>query len=279
MIAHDFLYCRPDTLQEAAEAFPQLKADGLSPIYYGGGSEIITMCRAGSIRPGAVIDLKSIPECLVLEARPDKLILGAAVTLNSIKESKLFPLLGKACGRVADHTNQCRITLGGNLCGTIIYRETSLPLLLSDADAVLFGPKGMRTVAFSDVFRQRMQLFPGEFAVQIHVPVWALNARYFHIKKTAQEKIDYPLVNVTAMERDGFLRVACSGACPFPFRSIAMEQALNNGSASREDRVQAASNFLPSPALTDVEGSGDYRLFVLRRTLLNLLEEWENGPV
>lgn len=279
MIAHDFLYCRPDTLQEAADAFAQLNAEGLSPVYYGGGSEIITMCRAGSIRPGAVIDLKRIPECLVLEAYPEKLILGAAVTLNSIKESRIFPLLGKACGRVADHTNQCRITLGGNLCGTIIYRETSLPLLLADADIMLFGPQGIRTVPFSDVFRQRMQLFPGEFAVQIHVPAWALNTRYFHIKKTAQEKIDYPLVNVTAMEKDGFLRIAFSGVCPFPFRSIPMEQALNDNNVSREDRVTSAVKLVPSSPLTDVEGSGDYRLFVLRQTLLNLLEEWENGPV
>ena len=31
---------------------------------------------------------------------------GAACTLNQIKESKLFPLLSLACGRIADHTNQ-----------------------------------------------------------------------------------------------------------------------------------------------------------------------------
>ncbi len=142
MIPLDWVYCRPDTLAEAASAYVDFLKKGLSPVYYGGGSEIITMSRAGSIQPGAVVDLKGIPECLELKRDADKLIIGTANSLSQISESKLFPLLGTAAGRIADHTNQCRITLGGNLCATIIYRETSLPLLLCDAKVVLCGPKG-----------------------------------------------------------------------------------------------------------------------------------------
>lgn len=279
MIPFDFTYCRPSSLAEAAEAFSQLKADGRSPLYYGGGSEIITMCRVGAIRPGAVIDVKDIPECRTLELRGDRLVVGAANTLFTIKESKLFPLLGKACGRIADHTNQCRITLGGNLCGTILYRETSLPLLLSDAEVLLSGPGGLRTAAFCDIFRERMLLLPGEAAVQLHIPSWALSARYFHIKKTAREKIDYPLVNVTALVRDNALRAAFSGICAFPFRSGEVERVLNDRGISQPERAEAAARLLPAPAHSDAEASGDYRIFVLKKTLQNLLEEWENGAV
>lgn len=279
MIPFDFIYCRPDTLKEAVKAYAELDDAGKSPLYYGGGSEIITMCRAGSIMPGAVIDIKNIPETLALAPHKDKLIIGASNSLNKIKETEYFPLLGKACGRIADHTNQCRITLGGNMCGTIIYRETVLPLLLADAEVTLYSPNGLRTEKINSVFEQRMLLLYAEFVVSVQIPCWALQARFFHIKKTANEKIDYPLVNVTALDKDGQLRVAFSGLCPYPFRSTKIEQVLNDNSVLPKARVEAIPALLPDAAHSDVEGSGDYRLFVLKNTLLELLEEHSNGSI
>lgn len=279
MIAHDFIYYRPDTLREAADVFSQLQSQGKTVLYYGGGSEIITMCRADSIRPDAVIDIKSIPECTELFPEGQTLRIGSACTLNQISTSKLFPLLGLACGRIADHTNQCRITLGGNLCGTILYRETSLPLLLADADITLLGPAGERTVPFPSAFDGRMQLRPGELIVQLCIPAWALSARHFHVKKTANEKIDYPLVSASALCKDNQLRLGFSGICSYPFRSQPIETLINDRTKTIDERVEQLPALLPEPPRSDREGSAEYRLFVLRNTLRALLEEWEHGTV
>ena len=279
MIPRDFIYCKPNTLKEATEVYEAYAKDGRRIYYYGGGSEIITMSRAGSICPDVVIDYKSIPECNVLETNGAHLKIGAALSLTAIKDSKRFHLLSSACGRVADHTNQCRITLGGNLCGSIRYRECSLPLLVSDAKLLLASAKGMRTVPFGDVFQERMQLKPGELIVQALVPVSALAAPFAHIKKAPGEKIDYPLVDVTAMVFRNKLRVAFSGLCEFPFRSAKMEAAFNNGRKSIPERVQAAIKHLPAEPMTDAEGSGAYRLFIVERTLENLLSAWGNGSL
>lgn len=279
MIPFDFVYCRPGTLMEAYEAYTLLRMEGKEPVYYAGGSEIITMCRAGSIKPAAVIDIKRIPECTLFAAGDEGLHIGAACTLNQIKESKLFPLLGLCCGRIADHTNQCRITLGGNLCGTIIYRETSLPLLLSEARISLFGGGGMRTVPFQKVFHGRMRLEPGEFVVQVHVPGWALKAPWFHVKHTANEKIDYPVVTAAALWKDGIMWIAFSGVCSHPFRSLKMEEVLNDCSKPVSDRVEAAARLLPEEPYSDAEASGEYRLFVLKNVLQELLEDWANGKI
>ena len=265
MIPFDFIYCRPDSVNEATDAYYQLQNERKTAVYYAGGSEIITMCRADSIRPNAVIDIKSIPECRVLEFDGQTLHIGAACTLNQIKQSRLFPLLGLACGRIADHTNQCRITLGGNLCGTIIYRETSLPLMLSDTDITLIGPEGQRTLPFKSVFSGRMQLEPGELIVQVHVPEWALYARFAHIKRTTNEKIDYPLINVTAIWKDDLLRIAFTGICSFPFRSEKIETVLNDHKISRDERVGKAVKMLPEPAHYDTEGSDKYRGFCIEK--------------
>jgi len=279
MIPFDFIYCRPAALAEAVDAYRQLQSEGKTPAYYGGGSEIITMCRSGAIRPGAVIDIKGIPECQALLEDGQGVHLGAALTLSRIKESRCFPLLGLAAGRIADHTNQCRITLGGNLCGAVIYRETSLPLLLADAEVTLFGPAGQRTVPLQSVFQGRLLPKPGEFMVQAHIPGWALQEPYAHIKRTAQEKIDYPLVTVTALRKDGALRAAFSGLCPYPFRSGQLEAVLNDRALSCRERAEQAAGLLPEPALINVEGSGAYRLFVLKNTLTALLEGWEHDQI
>lgn len=206
-------------------------------------------------------------------------ISGSACTLNEIKESKLFPLLGLSCGRIADHTNQCRITLGGNLCGTIIYRETSLPLLLSDAEITLYSSEGERKIPFQSVFNGRMQLKPGELVASVHIPLWVLSARYFHVKRTRNEKIDYPLLSMSAVWKNDFLRIACSGVCSYPFRSKHIESIINNRAISCIERAERAVAYLPEVAYGDAEGSGKYRAFVFKNTLQALLEEWENGKL
>lgn len=279
MIPFDFVYLRPDTLSEAVQAYAEFWGAGKQPVYYAGGSEVITMSRAGAIRPGAVIDIKRIPELNALTVDEGALTLGAALTLNQIKESRLFPLMALAAGRIADHTNQCRITLGGNLCGTIRYRESSLPLMLAEAQASLFGPDGWRTLPFDSVFRGRMRLMPGEIVASVSVPAWALEARHAHIKRTANEKIDYPLVDVTALWKGEEMRVAFSGLAEAPIRCPEVEAVLNDRGASAHSRATSAARLLSDFARGDAEGSREYRLFVLRNTLRKLLEGEEDGAL
>ncbi len=279
MIPYDFSYLRPATFQEAVEAFQEFSSAGKQAIYYGGGSEILSMSRVGAIQPDAVVDIKNIPEMNVISVDRDGLTLGAALTLNQVKESRLFPLMSLACGRIADHTNQCRITLGGNLCGTIQYRETSLPLLISDAEVVLWGPEGEKSLPFQRAFDGRIRRAPNEILAQVRIPSWALEARCAHIKKTAREKIDYPLINVTALMKDGMLRCAFSGIAGAPFRSVQVEAILNHHGTSSKVRAAQAVAVMSAFARGDVEVSKEYRLFETQNTLRALLEDWENGSI
>jgi len=142
VIAHDFEYYKPEFLEEALEIYRVLESEGKKPVYYGGGTEIITMARVNNFFTKAVIDIKGIPECRKMEFEGDQLVIGAGVTLTDIGESGLFPMLGAAGGRIADHSVQGKITLGGNIAGTIIYHEAILPLLHALRNQLgLTGPK------------------------------------------------------------------------------------------------------------------------------------------
>ena len=125
MIPFSFAYVAPDTLREAADAYVDFAGRGLKPLYFSGGTEIITMGRVDSLRFDAVIDLKGIPETRGFGGTDASVSIGAAETLNGVACWNGFPLLTKCCQRIADHTAQCKITLGGNVAGTVIYREAA----------------------------------------------------------------------------------------------------------------------------------------------------------
>jgi CO/xanthine dehydrogenase FAD-binding subunit len=275
MIAFDFAYYRPDTVQQATCIFGQTAAEGKAPLYYGGGTEIISMGRLDQLHTGAVIDIKGIPECAMLGVFGDQLVLGAAVTLTQIQESNLFPLLGAAGGRVADHTVRDKITLGGNIAGRIIYREALLPLLLVDAQCAIAGPEGMRHACIHQVFDRSLHLAQGEFLVQVLVDLSYLDIPYVHLKKTRLGIVNYPIVTVTALKRGPETRLALAGVCEFPFRSPEMEACLNSADGTMDSRMDKALERLPAPVLGDVEASAEYRESVLRSTLSEALQRLE----
>jgi CO/xanthine dehydrogenase FAD-binding subunit len=272
MIPFDFEYYRPDTIKEAVDAFGELDALGKHPVYYGGGSELISMARIGNQKFGAVIDIKGIPEAGVLETDGEHLHLGAALTLSEITESKKFPLMEKAAGRVADHTMQCKITLGGNIAGTIMYRETVLPLLLAEAKLTIAGPYGIHEYEISSLFHERLTLQEGEFLVKASVAEAFVKAPYFHFKKTKNEKIDYPLVTTAGCKTGGLLRIAFSGLAAYPFRDSEVERILNDGKLNNEEKAETIAASLSGIMMTDTNGSAEYRSYVLKNTVLNVLQ-------
>ncbi len=269
MIPIKFEYYKVDTLEEAFQAFNELNSQGKNPMYYSGGTEIITMARANNINMGAVIDIKGITECCTMEMRDNKLNIGSAVTLSQISESKIFPLLGQTAARIADHTVQCKLTIGGNLCGTIIYKETSLPLMLCDSSAVIFGKSGRREVQINQIFDKKLNLPPGEILVGLKIDERYFSLPYVHVKKTKSDKIAYPLLTVAALKKDDKIRIAFSGLLPYPFRNKEIENFINSESMSHKNKTSQIIEVLSSSILNDTEGSSEYRKFVLKNTLEN----------
>jgi CO/xanthine dehydrogenase FAD-binding subunit len=277
VIPFDFAYYRPGSVQEAVGLHAELTAQGRHPLYYSGGTEIITLGRLNLLRTGAVIDIKAIPECNVLQGTAGTLAVGAAVTLSAVTDSGLFPLLDHTCAGVADRTARNKITLGGNLCSQIIYREAVLPLLVADSTVVVAGPAGVRTASIHQVFDQRLLLPPGEMLVQVQIDAGYAALPFFSRKRRRSGAIGYPVVSLAALRAPDGIRVALSGVCAFPFRSRALEAALNERAVPVADRVERALRHLPAPVLDDVEASAGYRLFVLRHTLAEALQTLAEG--
>ena len=267
MISFDFDYYRPDSVEEAAGIYSRLSGEGRRVIYYAGGTEIISRARTNEIQFDAAIDIKNIPECRQFGYQNNKLVIGAAVTLTKISDSGLFPLLGKCCRRAADHTARDKITLGGNICGSLPYKEALLPLLLCDCEAVIAENGSIKIQPLTAIFDKELKLKNGEFLIQLSIDRSFAGLPYANIKKTRQEKVDYPLTAISLIAKDKQVRAAFSGLCQYPFRLAEIEDDLNNGSVSLNERIDKVFSHLPGPVLDDILGSSGYREFVARNAL------------
>ncbi|GHH96804.1 FAD binding domain-containing protein [Neobacillus kokaensis] len=270
MLPFDFDYFQPKSLKEAVELFRYLEQQGKQPMFFSGGTELITLGRIDLAFSDAVIDIKNIPECKVMQYSGDYLFIGGALSLTQIEEANPFPLLTKVASEVADHTARGKITLGGNICAQIFYREAVLPLLLADSQLLIVGPEGVQTIHINDIFQQQLKLKKGELLVQTATERRFIEAPFFTVKRRQQWDTGYPLITIAALKIDQEFRVAISGLCPFPFRSQEAEAYLNR-QGSMEERIDGALSVLPKPILDDVEGSAQYRLFVLRNLLYDAL--------
>lgn len=273
MISFDFEYYRPKSVNEAVNTYNSIKSAGREVIYYGGGTEIISMARMNKLSFSAVIDIKEIPECNILQAQGDQLFIGAAVTLSGICEANLFPLLTNAAKAAADHTSRNKITIGGNICGMIPYHEALLPFLLCDSKVVLAGKDGQNTVPINQIFNRKFGGEKGELLVQIHTDKSYAGIPYEFVKRTKMEEIDYPLVTIAIIKKDNRIRAAFSGVCDFPFRSQKIEDDLNDKTTGIEARINNAVSHIPGPMANNLQGSAEYRDFVFRNLLLDAINK------
>jgi len=275
MIPFDFEYYKPISAQTAVELFQSLQIQGKKPMYISGGTEMITQVRLNAFQPGAVIDLKAIPECNVLEWQKDQLVIGSCIKLSVISAANPFALLSEASQGVADQTARNKITLGGNLCGNIYYREAVLPLLLTNSRLIIAGSQGIKETSIQSLFFQRLSLENGEFLVQIKIDREYLSLPFVHIKKRQIGNVGYPVVTIAALKINKQIRIAFSGVCLFPFRSAEMERALNDTTIPLAGRIEQAIGKLPAPILNNTEGSAAYREFVLKQTMAKAINQLE----
>lgn len=277
MISFDFSYYKPVSIEEAILLYQTLTSQGKKAMYYAGGTEIITGARINQIVFDAVIDLKGITECVELKYQNQQLIIGSCITLTQICESNVFPLLTQVVRGIADHTSRNKITIGGNICGAIPYREAVLPFLLCDSQLVLAGPKGNRIVSISDIFNEKLQIRKGELLVQIITDGSYINLPYESLKKTKQSKVDYPLLTIAAIKASNGIRIATSGLSPHPFRCAKIEAKINNNGVSIQDRAIDSTTYLEGRIISDIQGSVEYKKYVFLNTLEDILNNLEGG--
>jgi carbon-monoxide dehydrogenase medium subunit len=180
-----FEYARPTTLADAAALLgaPQVFAKALA-----GGQSLGPMLNLRLAQPDLLVDITSIPELTAVADGPDRLELGACITHADIEDGRVPDpaggLLRQVAGRIAYRAVRNRGTVGGSLAHADPAADWISALALVDAQAVVWTPRGNRTVAVSELIVSSFTtvLRPDEIIQTIRVPKLSAAARWGFFK-------------------------------------------------------------------------------------------------
>jgi carbon-monoxide dehydrogenase medium subunit len=267
VIPASFEYARPTTVDEALQAI----ADGGDDVkIMAGGQSLIPVMRLRLAAPETVVDLSRVAELRGVRDDGDAIVIGAMATHHDVMTDPLVlqyaPLIAEATETVADRQVRARGTFGGALAHADPAGDLPAVALALDAEFVIAGPEGRRTVPASDFFVDYLTtaLEEGELLVEIRVPKLAgeWGMRYEKFNRVAQA---WSIVAVAAVVRreDGHIaeaRIGLTNMGSTPLRASAVEAALAGADASPETIAAAARSAAEgtSPS-SDLNGQADYR--------------------
>jgi carbon-monoxide dehydrogenase medium subunit len=267
MIPAPFTYARPTTVEEALEA---VAAGGEDVKILAGGQSLIPVMRLRLAAPETVVDLTRVTELRGVREEEDAIVIGAMTTHSDVLSDPLIarhaPLIAEATGTVADRQVRHRGTFGGALAHADPAGDLPAVALALDAEFVIAGPAGRRTVAASEFFVDYLTtaLEEGELLVEIRIPklrgTWGMHYEKFN--RVAQA---WSIVAVAAAVRreEGRIaeaRIGLTNMGPTPLRARAVEAALVDVDATAEAVAAAAARAADgtSPS-SDLNAQADYR--------------------
>ncbi len=270
-----FDYYKPETLEELNELKNQF-AEAKTPfVYYSGGTELMSQFRKGMQVPDAVIDIKGIEELHVIEKTKsengnEKYKIGSCVSLNDTIDY-CSKTMGTVIEGIADHTIRNAITLGGNICGRLAFREAVLPLLARNALVGLYDGE-LTQKPLSEVFQGFMRYPKGTL---VHHFEWEeVSPTYERVQRFDNGiAVDYPLVTQYVYVLDDRVFVSVSGFAPFPMTVELSYKELMEMSV--DERAEKLNEPFMAKAKKDANASAEYRKAVLAQATQNVISDWE----
>ncbi|MDQ1661504.1 MAG: aerobic carbon-monoxide dehydrogenase medium subunit, partial [Blastococcus sp.] len=232
MIPAAFAYARPTTIDEALQA---IASGGEDVKIMAGGQSLIPVMRLRLATPETVVDLTKVAELRGVREDGDSIVIGAMTTHSDVISDPLIaryaPLIAEATETVADRQVRHRGTFGGALAHADPAGDLPAVALALDAEFVLAGPGGRRTVPAADFFVDYLTtaLEEGEILVEVRVPKhegWGMHYEKFN--RVAQA---WSIVAVAACVRSegGRIteaRIGLTNMGPTPLRARGVEEAL-----------------------------------------------------
>jgi carbon-monoxide dehydrogenase medium subunit len=257
-----FDYVAPSTVDDAVRALSEAGEDAK---VIAGGQSLMPVLRMRLAAPSKLIDLGRIPALRGVREDGDSLVIGAMTTHYDVQHDPLVAehasLLAIATNTVADPQVRHRGTFGGSLAHADPAGDLPAVALALDAEMVLRGMDGSRTVPAAEFFTDffTTALSPTELLVEIRVPKktgW--NAHYEKFNRVAQA---WSIVAVAATVRvDGDTiaeaRVGLTNMASVPVRATAVEQALVGQPATAE-AIRAAAAHAAEGTSPPSDGNAD----------------------
>jgi aerobic carbon-monoxide dehydrogenase medium subunit len=272
MIPAAFAYARPTTVDEALQAVAE---GGEDVKILAGGQSLIPVMRLRLAAPETVVDLTKVAELRGVREEDDAIVIGAMTTHSDVLSDPLIarwaPLIAQATETVADRQVRHRGTFGGALAHADPAGDLPAVALALDAQFVIAGLAGRRTVPAAEFFVDYLTtaLEEGELLVEIRIPKlsgqWGMHYEKFNRVAQAWSIVAVAAVVRREGNRIAEARIGLTNMGPTPLRASAAEAALAGVDATAEAIAAAAERAADgtSPS-SDLNAQADYRQHLAR---------------
>jgi len=267
-IAHEFAYLKPASLEDAVALLAE-HGDGARVL--AGGTDVVALLRDDATAPEVVVDIKGIDGLADIRIAGDRLFIGPLATFTDLIESKLireiFPLFYEVAVKVASKGIRNRATIVGNICSAVPSCDAGPALLVYDAQVLILGPNGERTVHIDEWFTgsKKTDLQSGELVIGLDMSSLeqACGGSYVKLGRYRGEDLAQASVAVL-ISPDYEYRVAFGAVGPVPVRARKLEAAIK-GDEPTDEVLEIARKFIAreTSPITDIRATAEYRAHML----------------
>jgi aerobic carbon-monoxide dehydrogenase medium subunit len=280
MIPAAFEYVRAGSVDEAVSALSEYADDAK---VLAGGHSLLPLMRLRLAAPGVLVDIGRIPELRGVREEGDRIVVGATTTHYEVMRdeplARYCAIVPFTTETIGDPQVRHRGTHGGSLAHGDAAGDLPAVALACEAEMVIQGPGGRRTVPAAEFFVDYLQtaVQPDEVLVEVRWPKFSDDWGYDY-QKFGRAAQAWAIVGACALVRrsNGRIseaRVGLTNMGSVPQRARATEGALNGAetdATSLAAAAEAADQGTDPP--TDLNAKPDFRRHLARVLTRRALE-------
>ncbi len=272
MIPNQFDYYAPTSLDQAVAL---LRDNGDRAKLLAGGHSLLPLMKLRVAAPDVLIDITGLSGLRDIRVEGDRLLVGGLSTYAQIAPSpavrESVAVLAEAAAAIGDQQVRNRGTIGGNIAHADPASDLPAVVLALEAEIVVIGPAGQRTIAARDFFQGPFATALGadEILTEVRVPILTRGTGGAYAK-CENRASGYALVGVAAVisvsnGSCSAARIGITGAGASATRAAAAEAALV-GSSLDDASITAAVDTVPNgiDLMSDLHASTEYRAALLK---------------
>jgi aerobic carbon-monoxide dehydrogenase medium subunit len=248
-----------EVAESADHAIALLGQHGEDAKLLAGGHSLLPLMRVRLAAPSMLVDIGRLRDLSYVRDGGDHVAVGALTTHEELHFDELLrsecAILSHTAGEIGDPQVRHRGTIGGSVAHADPASDLPTVLLALDAELVVHGPSGDRTVPAGGFWKGLFEsdLGPQDLLTEIRVPKVSGGWSYQKFNPRAQ---DWAIVGVAAVARNGGTSLALTNMAETPVRASAVEQALAGGAGPADAAEQALEG---TNAPNDALASSEYR--------------------